>query len=92
MIDPTMIPDEVVEAAAMADYSLIRAEHIEDHGYDLGHSPWEELHDTAKEYYKNHARAAIAAALAAWPGAEQTWMFEYKDCIALPLPQEKNNV
>lgn len=30
---------------------------------------------------------AIAAAINAWPGAEQTWMFDYNECIALPLPQ-----
>ncbi len=40
---------------------------------------------------RSSARAAIAAALSAWPGAEQTWMWDYNECIALPLPQKENN-
>ena len=72
MIRPDQIPDEVVEAAAKAEYELIRDEYRDDYGVSIltdAHPPWERMHDSAKDYYRKHCRAAIAAALSAWPGA-----------------------
>jgi hypothetical protein len=76
MIDPKQIPDEVVEAAAMAF-----AYH---EGYTWGSSGLD--HDAILET----ARAAIAAALNAWAGAFVKFS-RPDDCeiICLPLPQEK---
>lgn len=81
MIRPDQIPDEVVEAAAMAF-----AYH---EGYTWGSSGLD--HDAILET----ARAAIAAALNAWPGARRMgngvpWSDKPLRLI-LPLPQEKQN-
>jgi hypothetical protein len=80
MIHPDQIPDGVVEAAAMAF-----AYH---EGYTWGSSGLD--HDAILET----ARAAIAAALNAWPG-EDGPIFPDKDGylpgIFLPLPQEKQD-
>lgn len=81
MIKSEQIPDEVVEAAAI---DLCRA---------LGNDPDEVQQDADGntwplwwEFLKP-ARAAIAAGLAAWPGAE-TWTDNKPDRLILPLPQE----
>lgn len=88
MIDPKQIPDEVVEAAARADYEMIRGEYREDFGGDHpDHPPWQDLHDTARDYYLKHARAAIAAGINAWPDMEVRPTFN-PSRIILPLPQE----
>jgi hypothetical protein len=49
----------------------MRAEAISHLGAIAGkmHCPWDELSQDAKEYHMGLARAAIAAALSAWPGA-----------------------
>jgi hypothetical protein len=77
MIRPEQIPDEVVEAAAMVLHANNEVFH------DVS---WDDLGDYDQEAYREEARAAIAAALNAWPGAI--------DCgdgwIELPLPQEGN--
>ena len=59
MITPDMIPDEVVEAAAEAIYKRRL------HGMIVDFAT---LFDRTKEVYRSEARAAIAAALSAWPG------------------------
>lgn len=59
MITPDMIPDEVVEAAAEAIYKRRL------HGMIVDFAT---LFDRTKEVYRSEARAAIAAALCAWPG------------------------
>ena len=71
MIRADQIPDEVVEAAARAEYETMRAEAISDHGAiaETMYCPWEKVSPDAKEYYMRLARAAIAAAINAWPGA-----------------------
>lgn len=77
MITADQIPDEVVEAAAMAF-----AYH---EGYTWGSSGLD--HDAILET----ARAAIASALNAWPGAwtpSQYDLSEFLDTIILPLVQE----
>ena len=96
MIRPDQIPDEVVEAAARADYEMTRAEAIYDHGAiaETMYCPWEEVSPDAKKYYMDHARAAIAAALSAWPA----WAISPyapveigKDYIILPLPPKNGD-
>lgn len=72
MITPEMIPDEVVEAAART-YAYYEC-------YTWGSSGLR--HDGLRE----SARAAIAAALNAWPGAKPKLDGRY---FLLPLPQEK---
>jgi hypothetical protein len=56
MITPEQIPDEVVEAAAVAAYETLRPRKWEKAGY------------INQQQCRRDARAAIAAALAAWPG------------------------
>ena len=92
MIRAEMIPDEVVEAAARADYEMIRGEAVADHGIvaERWYCPWKEASDDAKAYHMDHARAAIAAALSAWPGAFP-WTFNGPlpgTGFVLPMPQE----
>lgn len=65
MINPDMIPDEAVEAAARRlaqithqNLTLIRPLAVAEH----------EFVDTQWRSFELHARAAIAAALNAWPG------------------------
>ncbi len=78
MINLAQIPDEVVEAAAMAF-----AYH---EGYTWGSSGLD--HDAILET----ARAAIAAALNAWPEAwTSKEMIGGQPYLLLPLPQEKQN-
>lgn len=79
MITPDMIPDESVEAAAMAF-----AYHD---GYTWGSSGLD--HDAIRET----ARAAIAAALNAWPGAalaQRTYPTIGTKRISLPVPLKVN--
>ena len=75
MINPAQIPDEVVEAAARAIAESLRTAR---------------LTTEAQDGYKPEARAAIAAALNAWPGAEvhnfDGWT--HAEGLVLPLPQE----
>jgi hypothetical protein len=84
MIRPEQIPDEVVEAAAKAV-----AEQLGDDWNDNVHTfcgdDWRLTPDGAKEACRAIARAAIAAALNAWPGAAPKLDGRY---LLLPLPQE----
>ena len=96
MIHADQIPDEVVEAAVKAEYETMRAEAISDHGAiaETMYCPWEEVSPDAKEYYMRLARAAIAAALSAWPGmVERHYPNDPTKAPAfiLPLPQETND-
>ena len=86
MIDASMIPDEVVEAAARALCKEAGHDPDEITGYDgmSGFRAWER--------YKVRARAAITAALSAWPGAygngpKKQWQY-YTPAIILPLSKE----
>jgi hypothetical protein len=81
MIRADQIPDEVVEAAARAAYEM-----------DAG-SPsdtWEQASKLAKVIYRGNARAAIAAAINAWPRLKGCWDEDETGlhrCLLLPLPQ-----
>lgn len=84
-IKPDMIPDEVVEAAAIVLHA--NAEIFSD-------ILWDDLGADDKEAYCLEARATIAAALTAWPGMDHQQgalvTANYRDPgkIILPLPQE----
>lgn len=87
MIKPDMIPDEVMEAAAKALCS-------EDCG---GLHIWHEISPKSRHRYERQARAAIAAALNAWPGVvnyrggwEPVVHNNRKPHLILPLTQEEN--
>ena len=78
MIDPAQIPDGVVEAAARAAYEL-----------DAG-SPsdtWQQASKLAKVIYRGQARAAISAALTAWPGVQTEGGLDV-NWLILPLTQK----
>jgi len=76
MIRADMIPDEVVEAAAraLADDAKLN---------------WDDV-PYAHNVMRGEARAAIAAALNAWPGMDCRPTFG-PSRIILPLPQESEN-
>ena len=82
MIRPDQIPDEAVEAAAEA---------VCDAEFWAGE--WKKLHPDSNEakVYCKQARAAIAAALNAWPGWEGRTVDGdiLRETIILLLPQEK---
>lgn len=76
-----MIPDEVVEAAAI----------------DL-RGGWGEADEAERDAYRVASRAAIAAALTAWPGAETAnpmpatrLVMSRSHTLILPLTQEPSN-
>ena len=80
-----MIPNEVVEAAARATWEDWRA------GGRQKAPAFEELQPWVQDDERKHARAAIAAALNAWPDmAEQFFPNSplRPPGIFLPLPQE----
>lgn len=80
MITADQIPDEVVEAAAEA---------VCDAEFWAGE--WKKLHPDSNEakVYCKQARAAIAAALNAWPEAwTSKEMIGGQPYLLLPLPQE----
>jgi hypothetical protein len=70
-----MIPDEVVEAAARAIEKSLKTARIT---------------LESEDGYKPEARAAIAAALNAWPGME-TLEWPLGADLILPLPQETSD-
>lgn len=76
---PEQIPDEVVEAAAkaIADDAKLN---------------WDDV-PYAHKVMRGEARAAVAAALNAWPGAEIHNFDGWTHCegVVLPLPQEADN-
>jgi hypothetical protein len=76
MIDPKMIPDEVVEAAARAI------------GEYYTSKEWFEIARGSRDVWHNAARAAIAAALTAWPGAYKSDPALFGHKLILPLTQE----
>jgi hypothetical protein len=96
MVD-IQIPDEAVEAAARAAHELWRQQASV--GDDIAeYLTWDDIEsDDERVEYLEQARAAIRAALAAWPGADvqlgaqvtKKWRDPGK--IILPLPQEKSN-
>ena len=80
--DQIPIPDEVVEAAARAAYEVA-------HKIDCSSDPdqWVDAVNEYKEHWRQQARAAIAAALSAWPGRTLA-AYAFQTCHILPLPQE----
>ena len=63
MIKPDMIPDEVVEAAAIVVMGRLMVSQ-----QDALHV-WSGMYEPEKDQFRREARASIAAALNAWPGA-----------------------
>ena len=86
MIDPKQIPDEVVEAAARALHTQWIANNArpdDRHEY----REWEHLVSIERKGILNEARAAITAAINAWPnGGLIKW-----PAIFLPLPQKEGD-
>jgi hypothetical protein len=81
MIDPKMIPDEVLESTAWAMCDDIN-----------GEGAWDETPFRHRPMWRSAARAAIAAALNAWPGGQvRLSMFTPQEEIILPVPQDKVN-
>jgi hypothetical protein len=87
MIDASMIPDEVVEAAAI---DLFRSATAGPAGYS-----WATTHERTRAKWRKNARVTIAAALNAWEGANQqnAWSDEAGELLLgphliLPLPKE----
>jgi hypothetical protein len=69
MIKPEQIPDEVVEAAAKAVADQL-GDDWDDNVHTFCGDDWQLTPDGAKEACRSIARAAIAAALNAWPSLE----------------------
>jgi hypothetical protein len=85
MIRAEQIPDEVVEAAARALHTQWIANNArpdDRHEY----REWEHLVSIERKGILKEARAAIAAALAAWPGAEVVEWHHADQTLILPLP------
>lgn len=76
LIKPDMIPDEVVEAAAKAAYENQRTR------------KWDRCGYVGQQQLRRDARAAIAAAINAWPDAGIEEYVNGDRGIFLPLPQE----
>lgn len=89
MIKPEEIPDEVVETAAINLMGRLMVSH-----QDALHV-WSGMYEPAKYQFRREARAAIAAAINAWPGMGYIEDVSGWDVhIELPLPvvpQEKND-
>lgn len=94
------IPDEVVEAAAMAlRAEVINQLRIAEGGFVADYQPFMEMSEGLKQKYRAQARAAIAAALAAWQtpnhravvgvGMDEVGL-QYPALI-LPLPTEASD-
>ena len=85
MINPEQIPDAVVEAAAKALYETWCAVN------EVAETslPWDDIYDGERNACIAEARAAIAAAINAWPGAFP-WTFNGPLAgtgFVLPMPQ-----
>jgi hypothetical protein len=81
MIKAEQLSDEAVEAAARKQAELDNVE-------------WHTLNDVAIKLRCDHARAALAAGLAAWPGAHERtddWCTPPDHNLILPLTRENNN-
>ena len=78
-----LIPDDVVEAAARALCVVDKINPDE---------PWRHwktrIWMAQWNAYEEHARAAIAAALNAWPGAEVVEWYHADKTLIPPLPKE----
>ena len=81
MIRADMIPDEVVEAGAKAAYENQRTR------------KWDRCGYVGQQQLRRDARAAIAAAINAWPGMRMMVDIDTGDdaAIKLPLPQEASD-
>ena len=82
------IPPEALEAGARAAYYAFTEINIGD-----GEDRWERLLPRFRAEYREQARAALLAALAAWPGMNvlpgmQRGMRETKPVLILPLNTE----
>lgn len=89
MIRADQIPDEVVEAAAIAEYEAWRKrEDLYDETL-----PWEDAEEDMREDGRASARAVIVAVINAWPGAENCWFDENQQptAVNLPLPQKEGD-
>jgi hypothetical protein len=82
LIKPEMIPDEVVEAAAFAEYEAWRDR------CDLRNDTleWRGIEEEHREEHRENVRVTIAAALNAWPDAGMSQYHE--EALVLPLPTE----
>jgi hypothetical protein len=90
MINPAQIPDEVVEAAAVTLMGRMMVSH-----QDALHV-WSGMYEPEKDQFRREARAAIAAALNAWPGMGLEYRsdnprFYNGNLVILPLPQEASD-
>ena len=81
------IPPEALEAAARKLW-LMRKELF---GPAFPRKTWEELSDGKRSELLDEARAAIAAAINAWPGMEMEMVHMEEDYLILPLPKESRN-
>lgn len=52
---------------------------------------WHGLRSEAQDIIREEARAAITAALEAWPGMRISWLASNDGAIVLPLPQEASD-
>ncbi len=77
MIDPKMIPDEVLESTAWAMCDDIN-----------GEGAWDETPFRHRPMWRSAAIAAIAAALNAWPGVDVAHFLPRGRFIMLPAPYE----
>ncbi len=82
-ISPDQIPPEVVEAAARAIHAC---------EYDAEHYPFDQEDIVQQGLLRSQARAAIAAALNAWPNAwTETGFALGPDVLIIPLPKENSD-
>ncbi len=79
-IDQKMIPPEVVEAAAKA-FAIRR----------LDADMWSIMDEQMRVFYRQDARAALTAGLAAWPGADLMPFGDGVTRIRLPLLREASD-
>ena len=82
MSNPAQIPPEAVEAAAVTLMGRLMVSHN-----DALHV-WSGMYEPEKDQFRREARAALAAALSAWAGAEVVKWYHADQTLILPLPQE----
>ena len=83
MIKPSDIPDEVVEAAAIAEYEAWR-DRCELRNDTL---EWDDIEEDHREEHRANARVVITAAIKAWPGVAWQTGGNGTERPLLPLPQ-----
>ena len=87
MINPAQIPDEVVEAAAKAEYEVWRHDCAGELDLDLEmYRLWDQLEPDEQERWCGQSRAAIAAALNSWSDS-----ILMPAELILPLTQDNSN-